>query len=178
MKPNSMANAKKGKSDNGLETQKKLLKQCLGQYYNAKMKKKQLEIRLRNFRENMGGIRGMDYSPVPRSQTNKVGDGAASEVIRAMEIEDRIESQKAEMAKTMLNVMKIMDFLPTDSIERSILEYRHIDCLSWKQVCKEVHLSRSSANDYYDKGISKLLEFKKVQVTIQEFASSQNPSKP
>jgi hypothetical protein len=170
MTPDSMAN--------GVEEQKLLLKQYLGQYYYAKMKKKQLEARLRTFRENMLGTKGMQYSPVPRSQTNSVGDGPATQVIRAMEIEDRIESQKAEMAKTMLNVMKIMDFLPTDSTERSILEYRHIDCLSWKQVCKEVHLSRSSANDYYDKGINKLLEFKKVQATIQEFASTQEPSKP
>ena len=58
----------------------------------------------------MLGTKGMQYSPVPRSQTNSVGDGPATQVIRAMEIEDRIESQKAEMAKTMLNVMKIMDF--------------------------------------------------------------------
>lgn len=170
MTPDSMAN--------GVEEQKLLLKQYLGQYYYAKMKKKQLEARLRTFRENMLGTKGMQYSPVPRSQTNSVGDGPATQVIRAMEIEDRIESQKAEMAKTMLNVMKIMDFLPTDSMERSILEYRHIDCLSWKQMCEEVHLSRSSANDYYDKGINKLLEYKKVQAIIQEFASAQEPSKP
>lgn len=158
--------------------QKLLLKQYLEQYYNARMKKKQLEARLRTFRENMVSTKGMQYSAVPRSQTNSVGDGPATQVIRAMEIEERIESQKAEMVKTMLNVMKIMDFLPTDSTERIILECRHIDCLSWKQVCKEVHLSRSSANDCYNKGINKLLEYKKVQATIQEFASAQEASKP
>ena len=112
------------------------------------------------------------------SQTNNVGDGPATQVIRAMEIEDRIESQKAEMAKTMLNVMKIMDFLPTDSTERSILEYRHIDCLSWKQVCKEANMTRTPCNKYYNAGIDKLLTYKKVQSILQEFASSQEPSKP
>lgn len=89
MTPDSMANE--------VEEQKLLLKQYLGQYYYAKMKKKQLEARLRTFRENMLGTKGMQYSPVPRSQTNSVGDGPATQVIRAMEIEDRIESQKAEM---------------------------------------------------------------------------------
>ena len=153
-------------------------KQYLGQYYYAKMKKKQLEARLRTFRENMLGTKGMQYSPVPRSQTNSVGDGPATQVIRAMEIEDRIESQKAEMAKTMLNVMKIMDFLPTDSTERSILEYRHIDCLSWKQVCKEANMTRTPCNKYYNAGIDKLLTYKKVQSILQEFASLQEPSKP
>lgn len=164
MTPDSMAN--------GAEEQKLLLKQYLGQYYYAKMKKKQLEARLRTFRENMLGTKGMQYSPVPRSQTNSVGDGPATQVIRAMEIEDRIESQKAEMAKTMLNVMKIMDFLPTDSTERTILEYRHIDCLSWKQVCKESHMTRTPCNKYYNAGIDKLLTYKKVQSILQEFASS------
>ena len=58
MTPDSMAN--------GVEEQKLLLKQYLGQYYYAKMKKKQLEARLRTFRENMLGTKGMQYSPVPR----------------------------------------------------------------------------------------------------------------
>ncbi len=166
MKSNSMAIE--------MGEQRRLLKQYLGQYYNAKVKKKQLETRLHNFREDMTGIKGMQYSPVPRSKTNKVGDGAATLVIHAMEIEERIEKQKEEMAVAMLNVMKIMDFLPVDSTERAILEYRHIDCLSWKQVCKEANLSRSSANDYYDKGIEKLLTFKKVHKILKDFP----PSKP
>ncbi len=170
MTPNSRAN--------GVEKQRLLLKKYLGQYYAARIKKRQLEIRLQTFRQDMVGTKGMQYSPVPRSQTNKVADGSASMVVRAIEIEDRIESQKAEMNTAMLNVMKIMDFLPTDSIERSILEYRHIDCLSWKQVCKETNMTRTPCNKYYNAGIDKLLTYKKVQVTIQKFASHQEQSKP
>ena len=170
MTPNSRAN--------GVEKQRLLLKKYLGQYYAARIKKRQLEIRLQTFRQDMVGTKGMQYSPVPRSQTNKVADGSASMVVRAIEIEDRIESQKAEMNTAMLNVMKIMDFLPTDSIERRILEYRHIDCLSWKQVCKETNMTRTPCNKYYNAGIDKLLTYKKVQVTIQKFASHQEQSKP
>lgn len=162
MTPNSRAN--------GVEKQRLLLKKYLGQYYAARIKKRQLEIRLQTFRQDMVGTKGMQYSPVPRSQTNKVADGSASMVVRAIEIEDRIESQKAEMNTAMLNVMKIMDFLPTDSIERSILEYRHIDCLSWKQVCKETNYSRQSCINYYNVGIDKLLTFKKVQKMIADFS--------
>ena len=179
MKPNNMATAKKEKSGSDtIEKQRVLLKQYLGQYYNAKMKKKQLETRLRNFRENMGGIRGMDYSPVPRSQTNKVGDGAASEVIRAMEIEDRIKKQQAEMNVAMLNVMKLMDYLPVDSTERMMLEYRHIDCLGWKQVCKETNYSRQSCINYYNAGIDKLLTYKKVKKMIADFSTSEEGENP
>ena len=155
-----------------------LLKQYLGQYYIAKVKKKQLEARLRTFREDMVGTKGMQYSPVPRSQTNKVGDESASMVIRAMEMEEQIESQKSEMAKVMLNVMKIMDFFPVDSTERLMLEYRHIDCLGWKQVAKETNYSRQSCINYYNAGIEKLLEFKKVQKIIKEYEATEKAGNP
>lgn len=146
-----------------------LLKKYLGQYYSARRRKRQLEIRLQTFRQEMVGTRGMQYSPVPHSQTNSVGDGPASMVIRAMEIEDQIKTQKEEMANAMLNVMKMMDFLPADSMERTVLEYRHIDCLSWKQVCEEMHMTRTPCNRYYDAGLDKLLTFKKVHKMLEDF---------
>lgn len=163
-----MAEKKKVVDEKAL--QKIWIKSYLGQYYWARNKKRQLERRLQTFRQEMIGTKGMQYSPVPHSQTNSVGDGPASMVIRAMEIEEQIESQKEQMADAMLNVMKMMDFLPAESTERIILEYRHIDCLSWKQVCKEAHLSRTSANDYYNVGIEKLLTFKKVQKMLEEYS--------
>lgn len=146
-----------------------LLKKYLGQYYSARNKKRQLESRLQTFRQDMVGTRGMQYSPVPHSQTNSVGDGPASMVIRAVEIEEQIKSQKEEMANAMLNVMKMMDFLPAESTERIILEYRHIDCLSWKQIAREMNYSRASCNNYYNAGIEKLLTFKKVQKMLEEY---------
>lgn len=149
--------------------QKIWIKSYLGQYYSARNKKRQLELRLRTFRQEMIGTKGMQYSPVPHSQTNSVGDGPASMVIRAMEIEEQIKSQKEEMANAMLNVMKMMDFLPTDSTERIILEYRHIDCLSWKQIAREMNYSIRTCRNKYDSGMEKLLEYKKVQKILEEY---------
>lgn len=146
-----------------------LLKKYLGQYYSARRRKRQLEIRLQTFRQEMVGTRGMQYSPVPHSQTNSVGDGPASMVIRAMEIEDQIKTQKEEMANAMLNVMKMMDFLPADSMERTVLEYRHIDCLNWNQIMQETNYSRQSCNNYYNAGLDKLLTFKKVHKMLEDF---------
>ena len=157
--------------------QKIWIKSYLGQYYWARNKKRQLELRLRTFRQEMIGTKGMQYSPVPHSQTNSVGDGPASMVIRAMEIEEQIESQKEQMANDMLNVMKMMDFLPAESTERIILEYRHIDCLSWKQIAREMNYSRASCNNYYNAGIEKLLTFKKVQKMLEEYCEI-NASQP
>lgn len=160
------------------ENKRTLLKRYLGRYYSAREKKKQLETRLRTFRQDMVSTQGMQYSPAPRSQTNKVGDGPASMVIRAMEIEDKIEKQKDEMAKAMLDVMKMMDYLPADSKERMILEYRHIDCLNWKQIIKETHMTRTPCNNYYNAGLDKLLQYKKVQKIIDEFSATQNAENP
>lgn len=151
-------------------SEKTLLKQYLGQYYKAKSKKRQLEIRLRNFREEMSGINGKQhYFSVPAGKTNKISDTPASTAIRAAEIEERIEAQKAEMSAAMLNVMAVMDFLPGNSIERMILEYRHIDCMSWNQLIREVNFSRTTANDYYNEGVKMLLTFKKVRKLIVEY---------
>ena len=55
--------------------QKIWIKSYLGQYYWARNKKRQLERRLQTFRQEMIGTKGMQYSPVPHSQTNSVGDG-------------------------------------------------------------------------------------------------------
>lgn len=165
-------------SSDDTENKRTLLKRYLGRYYSAREKKKQLEVRLRTFRQDMVSTQGMQYSPVPRSQTNKVGDGPASMVIRAMEIEDQIEKQKDEMTKAMLDVMKMMDYLPADSKERMILEYRHIDCLNWKQIVKEANYSRMSCNNYYNAGLDKLLEFKKVKKILAEFSTEQKAEKP
>lgn len=146
-----------------------LLKKYLGQYYSARNKKRQLESRLQAFRQDMVGTRGMQYSPVPHSQTNSVGDGPASMVIRAMEIEEQIKLKKEEMANAMLNVMKMMDFLPADSMERTVLEYRHIDCLSWKQIAREMNYSIRTCRNKYDSGMEKLLGYKKVQKILEEY---------
>lgn len=150
--------------------QKIWIKSYLGQYYLARNKKRQLERRLQTFRQEMIGTKGMQYSPVPHSQTNSVGDGPASMVIRAMEIEEQIESQKEQMANAMLNVMKMMDFLPAESTERIILEYRHIDCLSWKQIAREMNYSIRTCRNKYDSGMEKLLGCKKVQKMIEEYS--------
>lgn len=152
--------------------QKIWIKSYLGQYYWARNKKRQLERRLQTFRQEMIGTKGMQYSPVPHSQTNSVGDGPASMVIRAMEIEEQIESQKEQMANAMLNVMKMMDFLPAESTERIILEYRHIDCLSWKQIAREMNYSIRTCRNKYDSGMEKLLGYKKVQKMIEEYSKT------
>ena len=156
------------------KNQKNKLKWYLNQYFRAVTKKEQLELRLQTLRESMGAVRGINYSLVTNGNTNKSRDGAASEVIRVREIEECVEKQRAKTNQAILNVMKIMDFLPMDSMERIILEYRHIDRLSWRQICRATNYSRTSATTYYNRGVDKLLTFGKVLQIIGEFSTGAN----
>ena len=85
------------------------------------------------------------------------------------EIETRIEEQKSRVEKALLKVMDIMDFLEENSTERMVLELRFIDCKSWAAIEKEMHLSRSSLFSYQDKGLDKLLTYKKVRQILREY---------
>lgn len=149
--------------------EKELLKKYLGQYYVGRIKRSQLEKRLKTICEEMNApIGGRGYSPVNYGGTNKVAPGAASFVYRIGEIETRIEEQKHRVEKALLNVMDIIDFLEENSTERMVLELRFIDCKSWVVIEKEMHLSRRSCFDYQNRALEKLLHFKKIKMILKE----------
>ena len=72
------------------------MKKYLEQYYKAKLKRKQLEVRLKNFREEMVEAKGINYSPVPGGQSGCATSKTEDYVVRALEIEDRIMKQQVE----------------------------------------------------------------------------------
>lgn len=157
---------------------KELLKAYLNQYYVGRIKRTQLERRLKNIQEEMATpIGGYEYSPVNYGGTNKVSSGAASFVYRMSEIEIRIENQKDSVEKALLKVMDIMDFLEENSTERVILELRFIDCKNWENIEKEMHLSRRACFNYQNKALEKLLTFKKIQTIIKNYRNKTNPNK-
>ena len=143
------------------------LKKYLGQYYRAKIKRKQLENRLKNFREEMSRTQGVKYSPVPGGQSGSQLSSTENAVMRAMEIEERIVKQQAQVQAAMLAVMEFMDFLPIDSVERSILEYRYIDCMGWKRIYKEICMTKTPCFKYYNQGIDKLINKSEVVQTLK-----------
>lgn len=156
---------KDGKNDD-----KELLKEYLNQYYSDRIKRTQLEKRLKSIRTEMEApIGGYGYSPVNYGGTNKVGPGAASFVYRMSEIETRIGEQKSRVEKALLKVMDIMDFLEESSTERMVLELRFIDCRGWAAIEKEMHLSRRACFDYQNRALEKLLQFKKVRSILKEY---------
>ena len=171
MKQEQNSKSKKPPEPSQHEKDTILLKKYLGQFYRCRNRKKQLEVRLKDISDELNSpIGGVGYSPTPRSVTNKVGTGSASIVFKMADIEERIIDQKDVMAKTMIKVMDVIEFLPVDSTERMILEYRYIDCLGWDRITKEASFSRTTCNDYFKAGLDKLLLFKKVQKVLSDYS--------
>lgn len=155
---------------------KKLLKEFLNQYYKGRNRKKQLEVRLKNIADELNApLGGVGYSPTPRSTTNSISVGSASIVLKMADIEEMILIQRDEVARTMLNIMDILEFLDPGSFERTILEYRYIDCLSWDCIAKEISFSRTTCNHYFNIGILKLLQFGKVRKVLNEYKENKSP---
>ncbi len=161
---------KKSENDEEKKWMKELLKEYLNQYYTCRMKRTQLEKRLKSIQEEINTpIGGYEYSPVNYGGTNKVGVGAASFVYRMSEIETRIENQKRRAEKSLLRVLDIMDFLEENSPERMILELRFIDCNNWRSIEKAMHMSRRACFNYQNKALDKLLGFKKVRAILNDY---------
>lgn len=147
-----------------------ILRDYLGQYYRAAKRRRQLEDRLQNICEEMNApIGGMNYSPINVSG-GRVSQGSAAFTFRKSEIETRIEEQKKQIEADLLKIMDILDYLDAASDERMILELYYIDRLPWKEIQQRANMSRSTAFDYRDKGVEKLLTFKRVRAIIKKYA--------
>ena len=92
-----------------------------------------------------------------------------SVVFRLSEVEERIEAQRIAMGRAVTMVMDLIDLLPENSMERTVVELRHIDCKKWERICKEVHMSRSRVNVYYNAALDKILENKRNRKLLEEY---------
>lgn len=159
------------KYEEQLSTDALLLDQYLYQYKCCIGRKKTLERRRRDIvREFNSPLTGVSYDGMPRSSGTGVGCAALS--FRLDEIDTRIKDQMEKSVKVLAEILEIIEFLPENSIERSIIEHRYIDRMEWKQICKEEHISRTPATRHWRKGLYQLLEFKKVQLIVHEYEKS------
>ena len=82
-------------------------------------------------------------------------------------VESRIREQAEEMQRRAVEIMDIISLLPAASAERTIMELRHIDCLTWSEVRAAVHLSRSPCYERYKRGLDVLLETNEVRSRLR-----------
>lgn len=145
-----------------------LLDQYLSQYRRCLGRKKTLENRrLEIEREFYSPLSGINYDGMPHGSGTNMGCAALS--FKLDEINTRIKEQSSKSVKILAEIMDIIEFLPENSTERSIVEHKYIDRKSWNQICKIEHLSRTPATRHWRKGLYHLLEFKKVQQILHEY---------
>lgn len=137
------------------EDERIFLKRYLSQYYRAKERQKILRERLADIRTEL--------DPAGKNGRN------TSLAIKMAEIEDRIAQQSEIGATAILDIMEVLEFLPQDSVEREIMEMRHIDCKPWNEIMRTIHLSRAPCFRRYSTGLEWLYTYKKVRTTLAEF---------
>lgn len=149
--------------------QRNLLKRFLSQHYRAKDRQAALRARLASLQAE---LRHPDVKVPPRDGIpgkTGVNSGAASLTLKISDIEERIRKQIDIEASSVIAIMDVIELLPAGSIERNILELRHIDCKPWDKIMNCVHLSRSPCFEYYKKALDKLLTYKKVIAILADY---------
>ncbi len=155
-----------GRKTTGAKLEREAVKRYLQQYHAAKQKKRILEERRRTLSAE---LRGPSTAPAFRATPSTAPafratpsaklvhpDGAGALVFQIADVEERIEAQQAEMARAVQNVMDLIDLLPMGSMERTVVEMRHIDSRKWERIASEVHMSRSRVIDYYNAALDDL----------------------
>jgi hypothetical protein len=156
--------------------QREALRAYLRQYNNAKQRKHDLEHRLH---EVMAELNNPPISGQARSEPRSKGKpaaGAASVAFKIDDIEQRIKDQQAEMARTLNNVLDILDLLPEASTTRSILEQRYIDGKKWDAISGHAYLTRSRCAELETEALDQLLSFKKVVALLYQIDPEVFPS--
>lgn len=130
-----------------VKQERAVLKKYLRRYYIAREAQSTLEDRLRSIKAEFRR------------------DPAAEPTETAAEIDRRISAQAEANKKCLLEIVDVIALLP-DSTERRILEMRHIDCKSWREIQETVYLTRTPCYKYYCAGLDSLLSFEAVRAAL------------
>ena len=119
--------------------ERQVLKKYLTRFFRAKEKQKTLQQRAAAIRADLG---------------------------EASALEARVQAQAKAAERSALEIMDILDLLPEDATERTILELRHLDCKPWREITRAVYLTASPCFEYYNRGLDTLLSMEQVRQTL------------
>lgn len=94
----------------------------------------------------------------------------------ATDIDARIKQQQEHLARILSDIMDVIDILQPNSLGRTVIEMRHIDCMSWTKIADSLYMSRSNAFNCYESALDDLLNHKSVNEKIKKI-SRKNPRK-
>lgn len=78
-------------------------------------------------------------------------------------------TERVTASGAVLNVMDLIDVLPANSTERTVVEMRHIDCRGWDKIAEALYMSRSNVFNYYNAALDKILENKRNRKLLEEY---------
>lgn len=110
------------------------MKHFLALYYQATRSRQLMAARLRD-----------------TQATYRPGDAAGEKIAAHIATEDRAATE------VMAAILDVIAVLPAESLERAIMEMRHIEFKSWTAIQRAVNLSPSACYSYYRKGLKVLL---------------------
>ena len=156
--------------------QRDLLKAYLDQYDKLRRRMEALKWRLVDARDALSCpvIRSGLSGTMPGGGKGGVNMGAAAPILKEESLAERFESERAQCAGTMREILDTLDLLPVSSKEREMLEYRHIDGMQWKEICGKTKLSRATCLGRYERGLDRLLSFQRVQTRLAAFEARRN----
>lgn len=153
--------------ENRLTKEARTLDGYLSAYNRYRNRKRSLEQRRTAIlREFESPLRAVSADGMPRGSSD--GTGCAALSYELDEIDTRIREKIREMERIYVRINGIMEFLPENSTERSILEYRYLDGYGWRRICELEHMSRTPATRYWRKGLYRLLEYARIQEIVRE----------
>ena len=127
------------KAERTQAAERRVLKKYLTRFFRAKEKQKTLQQRAAAIRADLG---------------------------EASALEARVKAQAKAAERSALEIMDILDLLPEDATERTILELRHLDCKPWREINRTVYLTASPCFEYYNRGLDTLLSMEQVRKTL------------
>ena len=127
------------KTERTQAAERRVLKKYLTRFFRAKEKQKTLQQRAAAIRADLG---------------------------EASALEARVQAQAKAAERSALEIMGILDLLPEDATERTILELRHLDCKPWREINRTVYLTASPCFEYYNRGLDTLLSMEQVRKTL------------
>ena len=127
------------KTERTQAAERRVLKKYLTRFFRAKEKQKTLQQRAAAIRADLG---------------------------EASALEARVQAQAKAAERSALEIMDILDLLPEDATERTILELRHLDCKPWREINRTVYLTASPCFEYYNRGLDTLLSMEQVRKTL------------
>lgn len=141
----------------------------LSRYVISKRRIQQLTERLNNLKEDeKEPLNGVTYSSTPKSSS--ISQGSAAYLFRKEDIIENIEAQRAEKYKSLADIIAVINHLPEESVKRCVLEYKYIDGLSGKEICKKMYwASLSSVDTHLADAIGMLIGDKKAMEIINKY---------